>query len=129
LLGARWSAWPVISAVAEFERDLLVERTRAGLSRARAQGKKLSRPSSLTSEQMKVIRESRRAGASLGSLAGEFGVSRSAIQRLDGKTGTGGPVIEPGGNGAAVRHRRMKLGPVADAAGRTVIMGWLLNPA
>ena len=36
----------VIAAVAEFERDLLIERTQAGLVRAKAQGKKLGRPSS-----------------------------------------------------------------------------------
>ena len=35
----------VINAVAEFERDLLVERTQAGLSRAKAEGKRLRRPS------------------------------------------------------------------------------------
>lgn len=35
----------VISAVAEFERDLLVERTQASLRRARSEGKKLGRPS------------------------------------------------------------------------------------
>ncbi|HGJ5854647.1 recombinase family protein, partial [Arsenophonus nasoniae] len=34
----------VISAVAEFERDLLIERTQAGIVRAKAQGKKLGRP-------------------------------------------------------------------------------------
>ncbi|WP_240500598.1 recombinase family protein [Pseudomonas putida] len=34
----------VLSAVAEFERDLLIERTQAGLTRAKAQGKKLGRP-------------------------------------------------------------------------------------
>ncbi|ENT5105944.1 recombinase family protein [Pseudomonas aeruginosa] len=34
----------VIAAVAEFERDLLVERTQSGLERAKAQGKKLGRP-------------------------------------------------------------------------------------
>src|SRR3954447_8843737 len=38
----------VINAVAEFERDLLVERTQAGLSRAKAGGKRLGRPASLT---------------------------------------------------------------------------------
>src|SRR3954447_373364 len=38
----------VINAVAEFERDLLVERTQAGLSRAKAEGKRLGRPLSLT---------------------------------------------------------------------------------
>ncbi|WP_324734066.1 recombinase family protein [Pseudomonas paeninsulae] len=34
----------VLGAVAEFERDLLIERTQAGLKRAKAEGKKLGRP-------------------------------------------------------------------------------------
>lgn len=71
----------VITAVAEFERDLLVERTQAGLSRAKAQGKKLGRPQTLTTEQRAIIRQRRQEGASLGLLANEFGVSRSLIQR------------------------------------------------
>lgn len=73
----------VIAAVAEFERDLLVERTQAGLARAKAQGKKLGRPSSLTAEQLEAVRTRRTQGASLGTLAKEFGVSRSAIQRAE----------------------------------------------
>jgi putative DNA-invertase from lambdoid prophage Rac len=72
----------VIAAVAEFERDLLVERTQAGLSRAKAQGKKLGRPSCLTQGQQDEVRRRRAHGVSLGTLAKEFGVSRSAIQRL-----------------------------------------------
>lgn len=72
----------VIAAVAEFERDLLVERTQSGLSRAKAEGKKLGRPSSLTAEQQEVVRRRRAEGASLGKLAREFRVSRSAIQRV-----------------------------------------------
>ena len=72
----------VIAAVAEFERDLLVERTQAGLSRAKAQGKKLGRPATLTVQQQELVRVRRKEGASLGVLADEFGVSRSAIQRL-----------------------------------------------
>lgn len=72
----------VIAAVAEFERDLLVERTQAGLARAKAQGKKLGRPSSLTIEQKGEVRRRRTGGASLGTLAKEFGTSRSAIQRI-----------------------------------------------
>jgi len=35
----------VINAVAQFERDLLIERTQSGLARAKAQGKALGRPS------------------------------------------------------------------------------------
>lgn len=71
----------VIAAVAEFERDLLVERTQAGLSRAKAEGKKLGRPKSLNEEQLREVRKRRAGGASLGVLAKEFCVSRSAIQR------------------------------------------------
>lgn len=73
----------IISSVAEFERDLLIERTQSGLSRAKAQGKKLGRPSSLTAEQQSVVRKRRRDGMSLGTLAKEYGVSRAAIQRVE----------------------------------------------
>ena len=72
----------VISAVAEFERDLLIERTQAGLKRAKAEGKRLGRPSSLDADQQQAVRRKRAEGVSLGVLANEFGVSRSAIQRL-----------------------------------------------
>ena len=73
----------VIAAVAEFERDLLVERTQAGLSRAKAEGKTLGRPSSLTADQQAVILSKRAQGLSLGALAAEYGVSRAAIQRVE----------------------------------------------
>lgn len=73
----------VIAAVAEFERDLLVERTQAGLSRAKAEGKALGRPSSLSAEQQATIRQRREQGLSLGALAAEYGVSRAAIQRVE----------------------------------------------
>lgn len=73
----------VIAAVAEFERDLLVERTQAGLSRAKAEGKTLGRPSALTVEQHAAIRSKRSQGLSLGALAAEYGVSRAAIQRVE----------------------------------------------
>jgi putative DNA-invertase from lambdoid prophage Rac len=73
----------VSNAVSEFERDLLIERTQAGLRRAKAAGKVLGRPSSLNAAQQDVIRARRAQGASLGALAKEYGVSRSAIQRVE----------------------------------------------
>jgi len=73
----------VIAAVAEFERDLLIERTQAGLSRAKAAGKALGRPSALSAEQKVQIRQRRSEGHSLGILAKEYGVSRAAIQRVE----------------------------------------------
>jgi putative DNA-invertase from lambdoid prophage Rac len=73
----------VIGAVAEFERDLLIERTQAGLARAKAEGKALGRPSSLSSDQLAAVRASRAEGVSLGVLAKQYGVSRAAIQRAE----------------------------------------------
>ena len=73
----------VISAVAEFERDLLIERTQAGLSRAKAEGKVLGRPTALSPEQQAEIHHERAQGQSLGFLAKRYGVSRAAIQRAE----------------------------------------------
>jgi putative DNA-invertase from lambdoid prophage Rac len=78
----------VIAAVAEFERDLLIERTQSGLRRAKASGKALGRPAALSAEQQTVIRQKRGEGVSLGVLAKEFGVSRAAIQRVERRTAT-----------------------------------------
>lgn len=71
----------VINAVAEFERDLLIERTHAGLVRAKEQGKVLGRPAKLSAEQKRVVRERLGEGASISALAREFVVSRLTIQR------------------------------------------------
>jgi putative DNA-invertase from lambdoid prophage Rac len=73
----------VIAAVAEFERDLLVERTQAGLARAKAQGKAVGRPAALTEEQRQAVLQARRQGVSLGELAKQYSVSRAAIQRVE----------------------------------------------
>lgn len=73
----------VLSAVAEFERDLLIERTQAGLLRAKAEGKVLGRPPALTSDQQRAVVASRAEGISLGVLAKQYGVSRAAIQRVE----------------------------------------------
>ena len=77
----------VLNAVAEFERDLLIERTQAGLSRARAEGKTLGRPAALSPEDQRTVLRRRSEGASLGTLAKEYGVSRAAIQRVGKRAG------------------------------------------
>lgn len=76
----------VIAAVAEFERDLLIERTSAGLRRAKDAGQTLGRPSSLSAAQQAAILAKRAEGVSLGALAKEYGVTRSAIQRVEKRT-------------------------------------------
>jgi putative DNA-invertase from lambdoid prophage Rac len=71
----------VIAAVAELERDLLIERTQSGLSRAKAQGKRLGRPAALTDHQRQEACLKRSAGSSLGALAKEYRVSKASILR------------------------------------------------
>ena len=45
----------VINAVAQFERDLLIERTQAGLARAKTKGVLFGRPSTSNAEQEEAI--------------------------------------------------------------------------
>lgn len=71
----------VITAVAEFERDLLIERTQAGLSRAKAEGKALGRPSALDDSQRAEIVEKLAGGMSVRSMAKAYGVGLGTIQR------------------------------------------------
>lgn len=72
----------VIAAVAEFERDLLIERTQAGLARAKAEGKAVGRPSALTPEQQAQVRSRLLAGEPVAGLAREFKTSRQTIMRV-----------------------------------------------
>lgn len=74
----------VINAVAEFERDLLIERTQAGLSRAKADGKRLGRPASLTADQRGNVARRLKEGAGVSALAREFKTSRQTILRVKG---------------------------------------------
>ncbi|TPA25784.1 DNA invertase [Burkholderia pseudomallei] len=69
----------VLNAVAEFERDLLIERTQAGIARAKAEGKTIGRPSALTKPQQREVREQLSAGASVASLAKHYRTSRQTI--------------------------------------------------
>ncbi|MCL4665538.1 recombinase family protein [Burkholderia pseudomallei] len=69
----------VLAAVSQFERDLLIERTHAGLARAKAEGKKLGRKVALTPDQKEEIRQKLAAGATARGLAKEYGVSHPTI--------------------------------------------------
>jgi len=72
----------VIAAVAEFERDLLVERTQSGLARAKSEGRLAGRPSRLSDEQKADVLQRLAAGVSVNSLAKELGVARRVIHRV-----------------------------------------------
>ena len=72
----------VIAAVAEFERDLLIERTQSGLARAKAQGKVLGRPRSVDAQASKLVVERLERGEAVAALAREYGTSRQSIMRI-----------------------------------------------
>lgn len=79
----------MLAAVAEMERDLIVERTQAGLARAKADGKVLGRPSKTTPEQRKAIADGYAAKLSVSVLARQYGVSRATILSIvNPKTGS-----------------------------------------
>lgn len=72
----------VIASLAEWERDLLIERTHEGLAHARVQGRFGGRPPKLTATQRQVALSSLQAGMSQRQVAESFGVSRATIARL-----------------------------------------------
>ena len=74
----------MLSAVAEMERDILIERTQAGLARAKSQGKTLGRPHKTTEQQRSQIIEMRKSGQSVSALSRTFGISRASVMRITG---------------------------------------------
>ena len=72
----------VINAVAQFERDLLIERTNSGLARAKAEGTKLGRKATLEPDQRAAVRDALEAGASVSEVARRYDTSRQTILRV-----------------------------------------------
>ena len=72
----------VINAVAQFERDLLIERTNSGLARAKAAGEKLGRPKVLDDKRAAAARAALQAGATVSAVAKQFDTSRQTIMRV-----------------------------------------------
>jgi putative DNA-invertase from lambdoid prophage Rac len=72
----------VISAVAEFERDLLIERTHAGIKRAKSEGKVFGRPPSLDVATREVAIKRLAEGASVSQVARDCKTSRQTILRI-----------------------------------------------
>ncbi len=72
----------VLGAVAQFERDLLIERTNSGLARAKAEGAALGRPATLAADQQDAVRAALAAGASVSEVARQYQTSRQTIMRV-----------------------------------------------
>ena len=69
----------MLAAFAEMERDLIVERTNAGLARAKANGTKLGRPAKTNARQREEIRLRLRGGERVSAIARAFSISRALV--------------------------------------------------
>src|SRR5579863_6705835 len=72
----------MIGVFAQFERAMIVERVRAGLARAKSQGRRLGRPS-IPADKERAVRQLLGAGTGMLKTAKTAGVGVSAVQRID----------------------------------------------
>jgi putative DNA-invertase from lambdoid prophage Rac len=74
----------LLAIFAEFEREILRERTRAGLAHARANGKRLGRPATAAIYTAE-IRQLHRAGISKSEIARRLQIGRTTVRRIIGE--------------------------------------------
>jgi DNA invertase Pin-like site-specific DNA recombinase len=78
----------IFAALAEFERELIVERTKAGLLAARARGRRGGRPYKMTAAKLRLAQAAMAdPEAGVGELCRELGVTRQTLYRHVGPTG------------------------------------------
>ena len=70
----------IVGAIAELERSLIVERVRAGLRRAKLEGRRLGRPPMQVNRE--ALWEDRQRGRSITELAQAYHISRSSVCKL-----------------------------------------------
>jgi DNA invertase Pin-like site-specific DNA recombinase len=73
----------LLAIFAEFEKEILRERTRAGLAHARETGKRLGRPATAALHTAK-IRKLHRAGVSKAEIARRVQIGRTSVRRILG---------------------------------------------
>ncbi len=71
----------VVAAIAEFERDLIRERTQTGLNAARAKGRVGGRPRRMTEDKINAVRELLASGTAVKDAAAAVGVSVPTLYR------------------------------------------------
>jgi DNA invertase Pin-like site-specific DNA recombinase len=75
-------AFGIFAAIAEFERELIVERTKAGLAAARARGRKGGRPYKMTAAKLRLAMAAMAdPETNVGELCRELGVTRQTLYR------------------------------------------------
>jgi putative DNA-invertase from lambdoid prophage Rac len=77
----------VFAAVTKFERRLLIERTRAGLAWAKAEGKARGCPASISAAQVTEVQRRLKAGEVIAAAARPLGTSRQPVMRTSDASG------------------------------------------
>jgi DNA invertase Pin-like site-specific DNA recombinase len=78
----------IFASLAEFERDLISERTRAGIASARARGRKGGRRPKMTPAKLRLAMAAMgKAETNVGDLCRELGITRSTLYRHVSPTG------------------------------------------
>ena len=79
----------IFAALAEFERELISERTKAGLASARARGHKGGAPFKMTAAKVRFAMAAMgKSETRIGDLCRELGVSRQTLYRHVGPNGS-----------------------------------------
>jgi DNA invertase Pin-like site-specific DNA recombinase len=96
----------IFAALAEFERELIVERTKAGLASARARGRHGGAPYKVTPAKLRLAMAAMASrDTKVGELCAELGVTRQTLYRHVGPKGElrpdGRKLLERKGRGAA----------------------------
>ena len=71
----------MLGVFAEFERSMIVERVKAGLKRAKAEGKTLGRPRVSAAVEAQVV-ALRKQGRGMRAIARELGIGNCTVQRI-----------------------------------------------
>ena len=72
----------IFAAIAQFERELIRERIHSGLARARSEGTKLGRPSSVTSTTRETVQQLRTDGFSIHRIAKRLKIGVGTTRRI-----------------------------------------------
>ena len=100
-------AFTLFAALAEFERDLIVERTRAGLASARARGRNGGRPYTMTAAKLRTAQAAMgQPETHVGALCRELGITRQTLYRHVGPKGE----LRPDGERLLAARRRGPAG-------------------
>jgi DNA invertase Pin-like site-specific DNA recombinase len=71
----------LLGAFAEFEKEIIRERVKAGVAHARAKGKRLGRRPLIDKKLLGTVRDMKGSGMSIRGISRELGVSKSLVHK------------------------------------------------